>query len=593
LRGKCEQIWRALQLERHYSKAQLLEAYLNLAPYGGNIEGVGAASAIILHKNAQRLTAHEAATLSAIPQRPNRFRVASRPTLLAPHFTTEILRETNAGEIRSTLDLDLQQTLERRIAEYIEANSARGIHNAAAMLIDHRTMEVLAQVGSADFANEAIDGQVDATRSPRSPGSTLKPFVYALAIDQGLIHPLTMLKDAPRSFGGFDPENFDAEFVGPIKACDALARSRNIPAVTLAAELTDPTLYQFLRNAGVVLPRDEKFYGLALPLGGAEITMQQLVTLYAALANGGELRTLRRTFAPNESRQRLISPEAAFLTLEMLGEIPRPGVSESSAGDAIFWKTGTSHGFHDAWSVCVFDHFVLAVWVGNADGKSNPAFVGRTCAAPLLFQIVDTLRANGRARARRLDPPANANLRAVEFCAVSGQLPTSACPHRVHGWFIPGVSPISECEVHRELLVDAETGLRVNSDDGRRMLRREVHEFWPSDLLELFAAAGLPRRVPPPFSPGTNVEMIKRLGKAPHITSPKNELTYSLSSGTLALRAEAEADVAKIYWFAGTEFLGVAPRGASLEWQPRSGHCTIVAMDDHGRCDSRVVACFR
>ena len=160
------------------------------------------------------------------------------------------------------------------------------------MLVDIRTMEVLAQVGSADFANEAIDGQVDGTRSARSPGSTLKPFVYALALDQGLIHPLTMLKDAPRSFGAFDPENFDREFVGPIKATDALARSRNIPAVTLASELRGPTLYGFLKTAGVNLPRAEKFYGLALPLGGAEVTMEDLVRLYAMLANGGELRPI-------------------------------------------------------------------------------------------------------------------------------------------------------------------------------------------------------------------------------------------------------------------------------------------------------------
>jgi membrane carboxypeptidase/penicillin-binding protein PbpC len=144
--------------------------------------------------------------------------------------------------MRTTLDLDLQQLLERHIAQYVDANSSRGIHNAAAMLIDTRKMEVLAQVGSADFASEAIDGQVDATRSARSPGSTLKPFVYALAMDQGLIHPLTMLKDAPRSFGEFNPENFDRDFVGPIRAADALARSRNIPAVTLASQLAQPTM---------------------------------------------------------------------------------------------------------------------------------------------------------------------------------------------------------------------------------------------------------------------------------------------------------------------------------------------------------------
>jgi penicillin-binding protein 1C len=628
LAGKCAQMLRALELERHYTKAQLLEAYLNLAPYGGNIEGIGAASEIYFHKDARKLTLHEAVALSVIPQSPTRRALQTEMTnhsvelardrlsermertteflpiaerrrpIYAPHFVHKILNESSARDIQTTLELDLQQLLERQIAQFVETNAARGIHNAAAMLIDSRRMEVLAQVGSADFTSAAIDGQVDATRSARSPGSTLKPFVYALAMDQGLIHPLTMLKDAPRSFGSFNPENFDRDFVGPIRASDALARSRNIPAVALAAQLTQPTLYGFLQKAGVNLPRSEKFYGLALPLGGAEITMEDLVRLYSALANNGELRPLHRTIDhyKYEKPTPLLSPEASFLTLEMLGQIPRPGVNESSDGDAIFWKTGTSQGFHDAWSVSLFDHFVLAVWVGNADGKSNPAFIGRTCAAPLLFQIIDALRAAGVARPTHHDPPPNANLREVEFCAVSGQLPTAACAHRVRGWFIPGVSPISECEIHREIWVDAATGLRVNGDNGNA--HREVCEFWPSDLLELFEAAGLPRRRPPPFLPGASVEMVARAGKAPHIVSPKSDVIYSLGESTasdraLSLRAETEADVAKVYWFANRTFLGTTNRTTPLQWEAKPGSYTIIALDDHGRSDSRAVICSR
>jgi penicillin-binding protein 1C len=395
-------------------------------------------------------------------------------------------------------------------------------------------------------------------------------------MDQGLIHPLTMLKDAPRSFGAFNPENFDREFVGPIKAADALARSRNIPAVTLASELKEPTLYQFLRRANIPLPRDEKFYGLALPLGGAEISMRDLVRLYSALANGGELRPLRRTVVRpvNETAIRLTSPEAAFLTLEMLGQIPRPGMSGTRDDDEISWKTGTSQGFHDAWSVSVFDRYVLAVWVGNFDGKSNPAFIGRTCAAPLLFQIIDTMRSCGRARPTHHDPPRNANLRRVEFCAISGQLPAAACPHRITGWFIPGVSPISECQIHREVLIDVVSGLRMNADDGTRPTRREVFEFWPSDLLALFDQAGLPRNSPPPFMPDCAVESLARRGAAPRIVSPKSNVIYSLGESAdldraLSLQAETEPDVAKVYWFADRVFLGVSDRSVPLQWQSR------------------------
>ncbi|PYK17760.1 MAG: penicillin-binding protein 1C, partial [Verrucomicrobia bacterium] len=431
LGGKFVQIVRALELERHYSKSQILEAYLNLAPYGRNIEGVGAASQIYFSKSAGHLTMPEAISLCVIPQSPTRralfadrdnrsldsalsdwydrakinrqffgrsfsARAQTERIFLAPHFVQQVVAaEKGRDDIVTTLDLAKQQLIERRITDYIRANRSRGIQNAAALLIDTRSMDVLAQVGSADFFNGEIQGQVDGTRAPRSPGSTLKPFVYALALEQGLIHPLSILSDAPQSFGDYDPENFDREFVGPIRACDALARSRNLPAVELASRLRHPTLYEFLRGAGVKLPRSEALYGLTLPLGGAEVTMEDLVRLYAALANNGELRPLRRTsHDPVALRgRRMIMPEAAFLTLEML-DLPRPEISRAYSDQAapVFWKTGTSHGFRDAWSVALFNHYVLAIWIGNFDGRANGNFVGRIAAAPLLFQIIDSLR---------------------------------------------------------------------------------------------------------------------------------------------------------------------------------------------------------
>jgi len=365
--GKLRQIVYALELERHYSKAQILEAYLNLAPYGRNIEGVGAASELYFSKSAGRVTAAEAVALSVIPQSPTRralvaggenervtnaqqrwysrskttelpaltFRAEARTRrqLIAPHFVQQILEsKTPATDIATTLDLSLQQLLEKRVNDYIAQNRDRGIVNAAALLIDFKTMEVLAKVGSSDFANLEIHGQVDGTRRPRSPGSTLKPFIYALALDQGKIHPLSLLKDAPHSFGDYNPENFDREFLGPIRACDALARSRNVPAVTLASDLSHPTFYEFLRNAEVALPKPASFYGLSLPLGGGEVTMEDLVRLYAALANSGRLQPLRLSLnEPPSKSVRLVSPEAAFLTLDMLGQIPRPGMTSADA----------------------------------------------------------------------------------------------------------------------------------------------------------------------------------------------------------------------------------------------------------------------
>jgi penicillin-binding protein 1C len=629
-RGKLEQMLRALEIERHYTKAQILEAYFNLAPYGGNIEGVGAASEIYFGKAPSKLTLPEAVALSVIPQSPARralrrdcenrrltaaqgrlfdefapannardFRAQANPErkFLAPHFTTEVLaRRDGTREITTTLDMDLQRMVERRIGGYIASNRQLGIKNATAMLVDFDTMEVLAEVGSADFFDEGISGQIDGTRSKRSPGSTLKPFVYALAMDQGLIHPLSILKDEPRSFGDYNPENFDREFAGPIRAQDALARSRNIPAVDLASRLSHPTLYEFMKSAGIELIHDEKYYGLSLPLGGAEVTMQDLVRLYAMLGNNGRLRPLNHTRPhAEEPGARMLSPEAAFLALEMLGSAPRPSQGCEDAAMPVFWKTGTSNGFRDAWSVSVFDHYVLAVWVGNFDGSGNPAFIGRTCAGPLLFQIIDSMRADGRVKAKAHEPQPGANLKRVEFCAVSGQLATPACKHHVSGWLIPGVSPITSCEVHRAVLVDDLTGLRVAMDDGTRKLHKVVCEFWPSDLLDLFKRAGLPRQLPPPFFPGCDVDRSARSGRALDIVSPKREVIYSIRAGDganrgISLRAETEADARKIYWFADKAFLGTTGVNESLNWQPTAGSHNITALDDYGRSDSRIVA---
>jgi penicillin-binding protein 1C len=374
--GKLRQMICALELERHYSKKEILEAYLNLAPYGGNVEGLGAASLLYFGKTPGKLTLHEAIALSVIPQSPTRrtpqstvansalfaakdriyaklgrgesgsdfeARIEAKRTLAAPHFVMRLPADKLA--CTTTLDLDLQRTVERRIVNYIAARRDVGVRNAAAMLIDARRMEVLAEIGSADFFDTEISGQVDGTHSRRSPGSALKPFIFALAIDQGLIHPLSVLKDAPRSFHGYNPENFDGDFVGPITAGEALARSRNVPAVALAAQLARPTFYEFLKHGDVALPRDESYYGLSLPLGGAEVTMEEIVRLYAMLANGGRLRTLHRTLPhpATESGARLLSPEAAFLALEMIRDISPPESSAAPAEAGIYWKTGTSH----------------------------------------------------------------------------------------------------------------------------------------------------------------------------------------------------------------------------------------------------------
>ena len=365
--GKLCQIGDAVWLELRYSKHDILEAEINLLPYGQNIQGVGAASLVYFGKTPDHLSLPEALSLVLIPQSPAarapdgeepaglraarlrlfqswerqhpeahavadlmppplRFHGLDELPFAAPHLSNALLAQPGHDDvIRTTLDSALQRLLEERIHSYVKRESRIGIVNAAAMLVDARDLSVKALVGSADFFNGDIGGQVNGAFAKRSPGSALKPFLYALAMDQGLIHPQSVLKDAPAAFGPFSPENFDGSFVGPITAHDALIRSRNIPAVSLASRLSQPDLYDFLKLAGVSRMASREHYGLALTLGGGEVTMEEMARLYAMLANRGVLHELRyRLDDAQDQGMRLLSDESSFMVRDILKDNPRP-----------------------------------------------------------------------------------------------------------------------------------------------------------------------------------------------------------------------------------------------------------------------------
>jgi penicillin-binding protein 1C len=640
--GKVAQIAAALWIEARHGKREILEAYLNTAPYGGNIEGVQAASLIYFRKDAARLSLPEALTLAVIPQNPVK-RIAERGRntelqaarerlwalwaerdpaarqhapdaqlvlsaqsrgslpFLAPHLTDMLLAQPRSDasvaapvEIRATIDLRMQSTLERVMAQYLRTHADVGMNNASALLLDASTMQVRALIGSADWHDDAIAGQVNGTQAKRSPGSTLKPFIYALALDQGLLHPKTMLKDAPTAFGPYTPENFDHRFAGPLSAQEALIRSRNVPAVAVAAKLSKPGLYDFMRLAGVQKLQSESHYGLALVLGGGEVTPEELAGLYGTLANGGIAQPLRYTEpAPDERPAqplRLLSEEASFITLDMLRQTPRPDTT-LPARPAIAWKTGTSWGFRDAWTAGVFGRHVLVVWVGNFDGSSNPALVGVDAAAPLFLRMVDALRAE------RLDPgevatTQPANLRQVEVCAATGGLPDALCPVRTRTWFIAGKSPIQVSNLHRAVWVDETTGKVVCGPQPNA--RQQVVEQWGSDMRRLFRQAGLPRASVP--ADGCEQKDAGAPEAAPLISSPLRGVRHTLRVARpepLVLRAEAAAGTQTLYWFADDALVGRAAPGEGLAWMPdlaESGRRYVLrVVDDQGRAESREV----
>ena len=635
--GKVKQIAAAIWLELRYSKHEIIEAYLNIAPYGGNIKGIGTASLVYFNKPASQLNLPESLSLAVIPQNPNkRFALSNQNAPLskarqrlwadwleknpsdaqyktdidlpnfalnaqknlpfvAPHFTDALLSDgMPAGRINTGLQRHAQSTLERMLKNYITRNQHLGIKNASALLLDASSMQVKALVGSADYFNAEIFGQVNGTSAKRSPGSTLKPFIYALAMDQSLIHPASILKDTPTSFGPYTPENFDGRFIGPITAQDALIRSRNLPAVSLATKLSQPSLYSFLKNAGVAQLKSEAHYGLALVLGGGELTMQELVALYAMLPNRGLYQPF--SYLKSDAKAyRLLSEEAAFITLDMLQKNPRP---DTNAPDKhkVAWKTGTSWGFHDAWTIGVSGNDVLAVWVGNFDNTPNPAFVGIKTAAPLFFEILDSLRHQGLlTKYTAIDALPPRNISKVNVCTASGDLPNQYCKNLTETWFIPGKSPIKISNLHRPVYIDNTTNQAVCAPSANT--RQEIIEFWDADMLRLFREAGMPRRVPPTLPPECSLMRVQTNFEAPQITSPLKGISYAIrlsdlrvnKSESIALRAN-HTRAGSIYWFAGDSFIAKSERGESVAWSPQqAGRIIVRAVDEAGLADKREV----
>ncbi len=425
--GKLRQALRALQIERKLSKQAILALYLRLAPFGGNVEGVRAASLAYFGKEPRRLSLAEAALLVALPQspelrRPDRFPEAARrarnrvlahaaargvipreealramaepaPNLrrefpmLAPHLADVQVEQDKTRLVhRLTIDASLQRKLEQLAREHSDALGGRV--SLALIAIEHRTGEVIAHVGSPGYLDEDRRGAVDMTNAVRSPGSTLKPLIYGLAFESGVAHPETLIEDRPARFGVYVPKNFDQDWHGTVTIRTALAQSLNIPAVKVLDVLGPQKLLGRLAQIGIapVLPKGAE-PSLAVALGGLGLRLADLAALYAGLARGGEAIVLQYRREDAAARQpvpsvRLLSPIAAWYVSDVLRNAPAPANAKPGQ---IAYKTGTSYGFRDAWAVGYDGRHTIAVWVGRPDGTATPNLAGRTAAAPLLF----------------------------------------------------------------------------------------------------------------------------------------------------------------------------------------------------------------
>ena len=641
LMDKLRQMALALRLEWHYDKKDILEAYFTLAPYGGNVEGLAAASRIYFHKNPRELSLAEILSLVPVPQNPVRRRPSSQNShflaaaarlqeeyarrnnlqvrmpltktslrvytardlpLKAMHLTSELLQGGLSGEIRTTLNLSLQELLETRLSSFATRLASFGVCNAAALLVHWPTRHILALAGSSSFFNEDIDGQVDITSARRSPGSTLKPFIYALALEQGLIHSKTLLLDLPRDFAGYEPENFDGGFQGPLAADTALRLSRNVPAISLAGSLASPGLYGFLQRAGVDFAFPEEHYGLSLVLGGAEVTARELAVLYSMLADGGIFKPLVLLAGPENSAgedtaQRLLSPEAAFVVTNMLGNDNPDNRVRGKRGNILPLrvKTGTSNGLRDAWTCGIFGPYVLVVWVGNADNSANPLFVGARTALPLFRELARALAAREDIRDLHEVPGSNLRLSRIPVCSATGDINTELCPEsQTEAWFIPGVSPVRETGILRKVRVNSRTGLLSCPEDGETS-HESVAEFWPSELKRMYARAGIQKPDPPAYGPLCDKGTPE--GHGPRILLPREGVRFHVQGNepfcSLVLLAHAEAGVSRLFWFCDTDLAGVTTPGEELLARIPPGEHTIRVVDEAGRSATRRISIGR
>ena len=646
--GKLRQSLRALQLEAHLSKREILELYLENAPFGGTLQGVEAASWAYLGHSSQRLSHAEAALLVVLPQAPSRLRpdreaAAAREardkvldrmaTLgvwtpaevrdariesvvarsLQPPLSAALLARRlhqahpRARRIETSIDIELQRSVEARVRDYLVRLPERT--SAALLVVDNRDLSTLAYVGSATFGDEARLGHVDMVRAWRSPGSTLKPFLYGLALDDGLIHSESLLVDAPQSFGSYRPGNFDMAFNGPVGAAEALRLSLNVPAVNLLDRVGAARFTARLANTGLQLRLPHGVApNLSIILGGVGARMEDLAGAYAALNRKGVGGIVRYTADDPLIERRVLSEGAAWIVRDILEANPRPGYRpgtfDTGSRPRVAWKTGTSYGFRDAWAIGGTREYTVAVWIGRPDGTPLPGQYGAVTALPLMFQVVDSLPRTALSRVPEAPP---ASVREVEICWPLGFAFDAAnadlCQQKHEAWVLDGVVPPTLPErdarswsaglVHVQ--VDAATGLRLGPGCSAAATRELDIARWPSLAYpwlsrEIRKRSSLPALSPRCSSDGlAGSEELRIDGIADRATVAR----APNSDKPAVVRLRALGASGEVMWLVNGRLETTTTGSQSFEHSfDETGDQTITAMTDHGswaRVDVRVL----
>lgn len=635
LSGKLRQILRALQLEWRYPKRAILSYYINHAPMGGVLEGVEAASRSYFGKAARSLSYAEAVLLAVLPQSPSRLRpdrypqrahaaknkvlarmqdvwpaavlkeaiqepvyaLALTPPQLAPLLAERLRRqEPHAGRITSTLDAQMQATVEQLVLDRVHQLPPKV--SIAVLVMENRSAEVLAYAGSADFTDPARFSHVDMVRALRSPGSTLKPFLYGMAMDEGLIHSESLLADVPRNFSGYQPGNFQQSFHGPVSVSEALTRSLNVPAVEVLDQLGPVRFAAMLRRGGlqVALPGGAE-PNLALILGGAANSLEQLVGAYSAFARNGLSVQPRYTSDAAVVERRIMSAGAAFIIRDILesgGTVEKRMGTRIGARQGVAWKTGTSFGFRDAWSVGVSDRYTIGVWVGRPDGTPNPGFFGANVAAPLLLDLFHALDAA---------PPAPrlplATVSRSEICWPLGLRPSgsedSACLERRSAWLLNGAAPptfpdpLYQGQLRFSYFVNADRSVRLwpgCTEDGMQLVQAVR---WPALLEPWLSPEQKHKTAPPPWAAACNGESS---GHALHTLTisglRSGTVLHPAADGTAPLvELRVQGAGKEVFWLMDGKLIARTKSGEGYSHRfTEPGEHTLTALDEHGAYDS-------
>ena len=632
LLGKLRQVARAVQLELRLSKREILELYLAYAPMGGVLEGVEAASRAYLGKPSRSLSHAEAALLAVLPQSPSRSRPDRHPQqareardkvlqrlestwgksvvsdarqepvivqtirepLLAPLFAERAKRLfPKRQRVDTTLDAGMQASVEQLALARLSMLPPRV--SLAVLVVDNSTLEVRAYAGSADFTDDERFAHVDMVQGKRSPGSTLKPFLYGLALDDGQIHSESLLADVPQSFAGYQPGNFQASFSGPVGVTEALQKSLNVPAVEVLDRLGAVRFVSLLRRGGLKLelPRGAA-PNLSVILGGGAVNLEGLVGAYTALARAGVTGKPRYTADAPLEEARLMSEGAAFIVRDLLeagGPVARQVEGGMGVRRGIAWKTGTSFGFRDAWAVGVSDRYTVGVWVGRPDGTPNPGFFGANVAAPLL---VDIFAAIDDDKAPQRTPPASVSQ--AKICWPLGTradgTPPALCHQERTAWLLHGAAPPTFPDRLREGAArytdyrDAVSGLRVRAACAPGEMRAVVMARWPAAIEPWLDATTRERSLPPAWAPACARALAPEAGlKIVGIASGET-IRRAGSGNPPALRLEARGGQDELIWLINGRQIGRVPAGRSLAHIfAEPGHYAITAMDERGRYD--------